>query len=225
VIFAPHPDDEIFGCFGAIMSHLDRHENIQVVYLTSGEAGDSSVTSAVLKETRENEAKKVMSSLGIGELLFLGFPDGRLENDLSTQKVVAKVLAESDPFYVYAPNEKEPHRDHKSACRIVAETLQSLVSDDKYFEIRYYEVWGSLSRFNLVIDISSLVENKRKLIRMFESQLKNVRYDEQILTINNKYRGNAFRQGSFCEVYDCYRVSSKGNERMRLRTEEIKSCV
>jgi LmbE family N-acetylglucosaminyl deacetylase len=204
------------------MSHLNRKESIEVVYLTSGEAGDSSVTPAVLKKTRENEAKKVMSSLGIRKLLFLGFPDGGLENDSTTQKVVAEVVAERDPFYVYSPNEKEPHKDHKSACRIVTETLRSLVSHNKCFEIRYYEVWGSLSRFNLVIDISSLVENKRKLIRMYESQLKNIRYDEEILAINNKYRGNAFRQGSFCEVYDCYRISSKGTERVGFGTEEIK---
>lgn len=220
IAFAPHPDDEVLGCFGAIMSHRHRKEDVAVVYLTSGEGGDSSVSPLLMKKTREHEAKNVMSSLGIRRYSFLGLPDGGLEYDPTTVRVVADVIAKDDPVYVYAPNGKEPHKDHRTACKVISEALRSLASDEKYFEIRYYEVWASLDKFNLVVDISSLAENKRKLIRMYESQLKNIRYDEEILTLN-RYRGNTSQKGSYCEVYDCYRVFSKRTERIGFRREEI----
>jgi LmbE family N-acetylglucosaminyl deacetylase len=221
MVFAPHPDDEVLGCFGAIMSHLNKKEDVVVVYITSGEAGDSSISPLLMKKTREQEAEKVMSSLGIKRFLFLGLPDGRLECNQRTIGVVADVVAEQDPVCVYVPNEKEPHKDHRTACKVVGEALRSLASGAKYFEIRYYEVWGSLDRFNLVIDISSVAENKKKFIRMYPSQLKYIKYDQEILAINRN-RGNTYRKGSFCEVYDCYRISSKNTERMGFKSETIK---
>jgi LmbE family N-acetylglucosaminyl deacetylase len=216
MIFAPHPDDEILGCFGAIMSHLNREEDLVVVYLTSGESGDSSISPGLLKITREQEASKVMAALGIERYKFLGLPDGRLENDPTTIRVVADFIAKDDPACIYAPNGKEPHKDHRTACTVITEALQSLASHKKCFEIRYYEVWGSLNRFNFVIDISSFAETKRKVIRMYESQLKYIRYDKQILSLN-KQRGVTTQKGRYCEVYDCYRIHSNKIQRMRAR--------
>jgi LmbE family N-acetylglucosaminyl deacetylase len=224
MVFAPHPDDEILGCFGAIVSHLNKEEEVSVVYMTSGEAGDNSVSPLLLKRTREQEAKKVMSSLGIKRYFFMGLPDGEIRYDSSTVKMVADVIVKWDPVYVYVPNGEEPHKDHKTACRVVTDALRSLALDNRCFEIRYYEVWRSLYRFNLVIDISSLAENKKKHIRMYKSQLKNVRYDQEILAINKK-RGSRYREGSFCEVYDCYRISSKKTERIGLASRSDATAI
>jgi LmbE family N-acetylglucosaminyl deacetylase len=213
MIFAPHPDDEILGCFGAIMSHPNKEEDVTVIYLTSGERGDSSIPPTFLKKAREQEARKVMSTLGIKHYRFLGYPDGGLTIDLATMDAVANVVAEYDPAYVYAPNGNEPHKDHRAACKIVTEALQSLALDRKYFVIRYYEVWGSLEKFNLVIDISSLAKTKKGVIGMYGSQLKNIRYDEEILALN-KHRGATTQKGEYCEVYDCYGVYRKRIKRL-----------
>jgi LmbE family N-acetylglucosaminyl deacetylase len=213
MIFAPHPDDEILGCFGAIMSHPNREEDVIVTYLTSGERGDSSISPTQLRKTREQEAKKVMSTLGIMRYKFLGLPDGGLVPDPATVRMVTDVVSKHDPACVYAPNGKEPHKDHRAAFKVITEALQSLVSDNKCFEIRYYEVWGSLDKFNLVINISSLAETKKKIIGMYESQLKNIRYDEEILALN-KRRGTMTQVGEYCETYDCYRIYSKETKRM-----------
>jgi LmbE family N-acetylglucosaminyl deacetylase len=128
--------------------------------------------------------------------------------------VVADIIAKNDPTCVYAPNGKEPHKDHRTACKVITEALQSLASDRKCFEIRYYEVWGSLDKFNLVIDISHLADAKRKVIKMYESQLKNIRYDEEILSLN-RHRGVTSQEGEYCEVYDCYKIYSKKIQRIR----------
>jgi LmbE family N-acetylglucosaminyl deacetylase len=202
------------------MSHPNREEDVSVLYLTSGERGDSSISPLLLKRTREGEARKVMSSLGIRRYRFLGLRDGGLAYDPNTVRAVADVIAKDDPVCVYAPNAREPHRDHRNACKVISEALQSLASDKKHFEIRYYEVWMSLDKFNLVIDISPFSETKRNAIRMYESQLKHIRYDEEILSLNRQ-RGITGQRGSFCEVYDCYRVSSKKTQ--RIPTREVRS--
>jgi LmbE family N-acetylglucosaminyl deacetylase len=219
MIFAPHPDDEVLGCFGAIMSHPNREEDVVVIYLTSGERGDSSISPMLMKKTREQEANEVMSTLGIRKYQFLGLPDGALTNDPATARVITDVIAKHDPVCVYAPNGKEPHKDHRAAFKVITEALESLASEKKSFEIRYYEVWGSLDKFNLVIDISSFAARKKKVIRMYESQLKNIKYDEEILALN-KHRGNMTQKGEYCEVYDCYRVHRRMITRLRAEESE-----
>ena len=39
VVFAPHPDDEVFGCGGALALHARAGVSVHVVLLTEGEAG------------------------------------------------------------------------------------------------------------------------------------------------------------------------------------------
>jgi LmbE family N-acetylglucosaminyl deacetylase len=189
-----------------------------VVYLTSGERGDSSISPTLMKKIREEEASKVMSALGVRRYCFLGLPDGKLEDDPTTIRVVSDAIAENDGSFIYVPNGKEPHKDHRAACRIITEALQSIASKRKSLEIRYYEVWGSLDMFNLVIDISSIAESKRKVIRMYQSQLKYIKYDEQILSLNRR-RGTSTQKGSYCEVYDCYRIYP--NKIQRIQAEEL----
>jgi hypothetical protein len=59
---------------------------------------------------------------------------------------------------------------------------------------------------------------------MYESQLKHIRYDEEILSLN-RHRGTTTQKGSYCEVYDCYKIYSKRRQRIRSRKEEILGSV
>ena len=36
LVFAPHPDDEVFGCGGAIMRHVMDNNKVRVVVVTDG---------------------------------------------------------------------------------------------------------------------------------------------------------------------------------------------
>lgn len=38
LVLAPHPDDEVFGCGGAIMQHLAQGDEVTVIILTDGRA-------------------------------------------------------------------------------------------------------------------------------------------------------------------------------------------
>ncbi len=39
IIFAPHPDDEVFGAGGSILKWLEDGHNIHIIWFTDGRAG------------------------------------------------------------------------------------------------------------------------------------------------------------------------------------------
>ena len=36
LIFAPHPDDDVIGCGGAIIQHVRNGDDVTIAYMTSG---------------------------------------------------------------------------------------------------------------------------------------------------------------------------------------------
>ena len=71
IVFAPHPDDEVFGCGGAIALHVQAGHAVHVILLTSGEFGSpegsgEDYAQARLKESAQAELKKILEN-GIGQ--------------------------------------------------------------------------------------------------------------------------------------------------------------
>ena len=68
LVLAPHPDDEVFGCGGAIAASLAAGVPVHVVVLTDG-AGQGQA------EVRQAESRAAADQLGYGEPQFWGLPD------------------------------------------------------------------------------------------------------------------------------------------------------
>ncbi|HCG28861.1 MAG TPA: PIG-L family deacetylase [Thermomicrobiales bacterium] len=77
-IFA-HPDDEAFGCGGALARHAAAGHRVVLVCATRGELGEISdpalATPETLGEVREQELRCAAAALGISELIFLDYRD------------------------------------------------------------------------------------------------------------------------------------------------------
>jgi len=80
-VFA-HPDDEAFGVGGALKMYADRGDKTALVCATRGEQGEISDPALATPETlgavREAELRESCRILGIGDLSFLDYRDGRL---------------------------------------------------------------------------------------------------------------------------------------------------
>jgi len=80
-VFA-HPDDEAFGVGGALKMYADGGAKTALVCATRGEQGEISDPALATPETlgavREAELRESCRILGIGDLSFLDYRDGRL---------------------------------------------------------------------------------------------------------------------------------------------------
>lgn len=174
LVLAPHADDEIFGCGGAIASHLAGGIPVSVVVLTDGSLyGDASVRMA--------ESRAAAAVLGYGEPEFWGLPDRALFRDKGlVQRLVEKIVATGADL-VYAPSPWEIHPDHRHTASAAAEAVRQTG-----VRIAFYEV-GSPLRPNLLLDITAHAAAKKKAMLCFASQLQQQDYERQISALN-QYR-------------------------------------
>lgn len=110
LVIAPHPDDEILGCGGSMVRHVEAGHVVHVLYLTSGERASPHHTPEQLRPIREAEATNAAGTLGIAvsRLHFARFPDGGIQPaDLDRVGVVVRLLREVRPELVSLPHAED----------------------------------------------------------------------------------------------------------------------
>ena len=63
LVLAPHPDDEVFGCSGAIMRHVIAGDLLQIVILSDGEYRADTEQQAAYGKLRREESNKAAATL------------------------------------------------------------------------------------------------------------------------------------------------------------------
>ena len=184
VVFAPHPDDEVFGCGGAIMRHIATGVPVQVVIVSDGAfyAGDGE--HQILVKIRETESCKAAVVLGYGVPEFWHLPDRGIEYGETLIERIMQTIKVYHANLIYAPSLREMHPDHRQLAMAVVEAVRRL---GYKLSLAMYEVGIPLQHPNLLLDISDLLDRKQLAMASFVSQLKLQRYDEQILALN-RYR-------------------------------------
>ena len=80
LVLAPHPDDEIFGCGGALALYRQQGAHIHVHVLTDG-AGYATVSERpAIYSTRQAETQAALKYIGVGPASFAGLPDRSLSS-------------------------------------------------------------------------------------------------------------------------------------------------
>lgn len=183
LVVAPHPDDEVFGCGGCARLHAVSGAVVDVEVLTDGAgAGDPSV--------RARESREACAMLGLGAPSFWAWPDRGLGRDeaalarLVTQ--LEQTLATHGTDLVYAPSPWEVHPDHRATARAVAQAVAQRRLQGAGLQWAAYEVGSPLWPHRLV-NIDAVLEDKRRAMNCFASQLVFQPYHEHVLALN-RYR-------------------------------------
>ncbi|RYZ13318.1 MAG: glycosyltransferase [Comamonadaceae bacterium] len=172
LVLAPHPDDEVFGCGGALALHVAAGARVHVVVVTGGQlAGDA--------QQRRAESMAAARVLGYDEPAFWNLPDGGVQYGEALVQRIAGALAQAGASVLYAPSLWENHPDHRAVALAAIEAARRREG----CELMCYEV-GAALRPNLLVDITPVLERKREAVRCFTSQLALQRYDRHIEALN-----------------------------------------
>lgn len=177
---APHPDDESIGMGGVLAKYRD---NFDVICLTDGAKGIKNQSADEIVRLRKVEFENALKTAGIVSYKNLGIADRDVCNSYDKFSEI-----EIDKYdYIFIPNLIDTHYDHR-ACFI---HLQKMLREKRHkpdLKILFYEVWGTLTSPNVLVNISDVVEIKSEMIKCYKSQLARKDYLGAILGLN-KYRG------------------------------------
>jgi LmbE family N-acetylglucosaminyl deacetylase len=137
VIFA-HPDDAEFTCGGTVAKWCAEGWTVYYVLATSGDKGthDSSLTSQDLAAMREQEQRDACRTLGVKDVIFLGYPDGFVRADDEFRGEIVRLLRQYRPDVVLTWDGFRKgfnHSDHRAVGIAVRDAVYPAVRDHLYY--------------------------------------------------------------------------------------------
>ncbi|UJP04451.1 MAG: PIG-L family deacetylase [Nitrosomonas sp.] len=183
LIFAPHPDDEVFGCGGAIMRHIAFGDCVSVIVVSDGAFGIEVDEIPRHIALRQNESIAAAKILGCATPIFWNYPDRHIRYDEKLIQAVLTAIQEIGADLIYAPSPLEAHPDHRMLAMAVIEAVRRTGKD---MRLALYEIGVPLHP-NTLLDISEFTLRKAAAMECFASQITKQRYDLHIAALN-RYR-------------------------------------
>jgi len=99
LVVTAHPDDVDFGAAGSIARWTDAGVHVAYCVVTDGDAGgfDPDVPRREIAGIRREEQTQAAAQVGVEELHFLGYPDGRLEVRMDLRRDISRVIRQVRP--------------------------------------------------------------------------------------------------------------------------------
>jgi LmbE family N-acetylglucosaminyl deacetylase len=190
VIFAPHPDDEIFACGGTILKWIKEEHDVHLVYVTDNRALISwgqkenqliqeqardylELSEDQIAEIALQEAYDVSRKLGLLEnkVHFFKFYDQDAMNNIKTGVSLSKKIIHNANRIVL-PSDNNSHPDHQATHTIVKKAAEELRLKDVEFYV--YNIRGVLKvprekqiKVNVVQYRSKIIE----IMKSYKTQL------------------------------------------------------
>ena len=94
----------------------------------------------------------------------------------------------------------EHHPDHRAAARLVRAAVAASAARPA---VRFFEIWSPLGDMDEIVDISDVIEDKRRAIRAYRSQCAVMRLDDAAVGLA-RYRGemHSWPGGPYAEVFE-----------------------
>jgi N-acetylglucosamine malate deacetylase 2 len=116
-----HPDDETFPMGGALAKAAAEGKRVHLITATHGERGISGKSNAETAVIREAELRRACAELGVQELTFLDYVDGKLATipDGAGAARLLELMRQSRPDVVvtFGPDGISGHPDHLAVYR------------------------------------------------------------------------------------------------------------
>lgn len=172
LVLAPHPDDEVIGAGGTLVSLQRAGARIVCVQATDGSAGAALARTPFpeRRETRLREAESVSQAIGFADLHLWRADNADFRATPELVERLASLLAKEQPAIILVPFVTEAHEDHRTLCVMLARALErtALPGDTRVFG---YEVW-SLVPANVVHEVTSLMGEVESLLFHYDLAMR-----------------------------------------------------
>ena len=184
LVLAPHPDDESLCCGGSLILHREHRDPVKVIFLTDGSASEHDGTTAeAISRLRQDEARKAASILGVEDLEFWGVRDRTLSLDSGTMDRLVLTLNRYQPELIYLPSPLDFHPDHRATTDLLWSSIQKSQLPVK---LAFFDLNRPI-KINTLVDITPVVDRKRRACDSYQSQLRHHPYTDIALAFN-RYR-------------------------------------
>lgn len=135
LVVVAHPDDSDFGAAGTIAQWTAKGIEVTYLMVTDGDAGgfDPSVPRAEIPGIRRAEQQAAAKCVGVEDVRFLGYADGRVEPTFELRRDIARAIRQIRPERVVSMSPERnyeivypSHPDHRAAG---AATLDAIYPD------------------------------------------------------------------------------------------------
>jgi LmbE family N-acetylglucosaminyl deacetylase len=164
LVLAPHQDDEVIGCGGAVVLQVRAGGAAAIVMLQDGadEHNEIGMPRNALMELRNQESRSSAAVIGLEPPRFLNY--ARLaESVQQASEEVHRIIVEREIDAVFVPFFLDAHPDHRSANYVLTEALKRVSRNVRVFG---YEVWG-LCIPNVLVVIDDVMDDKMRMLLRF----------------------------------------------------------
>ena len=202
LVLAPHPDDEIFGCGGAVALYARQAVPVHVHILTDGGGYAPDAQREQIRVTRHEESRRALAHLGAGiDSSFGPYQDRALLKESSLIAHMVTLLEQHQPQLVIAPSPWEIHPDHQACARAAAAAVnQWRRRAQADVGLMLYEI-GSPLKTNLLLDITSVWAVKEQAMQSFASQLQQQDYIRHVKGLNSYRTYTLPREVRYAEAF------------------------
>lgn len=180
IVISAHPDDETLGVGGTLLKH--KQSGDQIFWLIVTNVLESSGFSKDKVASRQLEIKKVESMYGFEKTFLLDYPTMSLTSNslLTLIPQISEIFSEVKPEIIYSLNRSDAHSDH----RYLSDAVMACTKSFRYPYIKKVLMYECISETefapafpekvfipNYFVDISSFIEKKMEIMRVFESEM------------------------------------------------------
>ena len=187
---AAHPDDLDFGAAGTIATWTSAGIDVVYCIVTDGDAGgfDETFPRTEMGPLRRAEQTAAAKCVGVHDVRFLGYPDGRVEPTIGLRRDLARVIRQVRPERVVCPSPERnyarvgtSHPDHRAVGSAALDAVYpdarnpfafpELAGGEGLAAWAVREVWiaGSPAP-NHYVDVTGTFPRKIAALRAHESQ-------------------------------------------------------
>ena len=189
LVIVAHPDDVDFGAAGTVATWTAAGIEVAYCIVTDGDAGgfDPNVPRTEIPSIRRAEQTAAAQVVGVSDLGFLGYPDGRLMATLELRRDIAREIRRVRPQRVLCPSPERnwqrifaSHPDHLAAGEASIAAVypdarnpfaHTELLEEGYEPWSVLEVWMMASPIrNRWVDVTDALPRKLDALRSHVSQ-------------------------------------------------------